>query len=58
MPMMRRIMAGFFTRAMPKRGWVYPFVELALGVLYLLNAFPIATNIITSYSCLSEPPVC
>jgi copper chaperone CopZ len=34
-------------RAMPKWGWVYPFVELALGVLYLLDAVPIATNIIT-----------
>lgn len=34
-------------RAMPKWGWVYPFVELGLGVLYLLNAVPIATNIIT-----------
>lgn len=34
-------------RAMPKWSWVYPFVELALGVLYLLNAVPIATNVIT-----------
>jgi hypothetical protein len=34
-------------RAMPKWGWVYPFVELGLGVLYLLNAVPIATNILT-----------
>ncbi len=34
-------------RAMPKWGWVYPFVELGLGVLYLLNAVPIVTNIIT-----------
>jgi copper chaperone CopZ len=34
-------------RAMPKWGWVYPFVELGLGVLYLLNAVPVATNIIT-----------
>lgn len=34
-------------RAIPKWGWVYPFVELGLGVLYLLNAVPIATNIIT-----------
>ena len=34
-------------RAVPRWGWVYPFVELALGVLYLLNALPIATNIVT-----------
>ncbi len=34
-------------RAMPKWGWVYPFVELGLGVLYLLDAVPIATNVIT-----------
>lgn len=34
-------------RAVPKWGWVYPFIELGLGVLYLLNAVPIATNILT-----------
>jgi len=34
-------------RAVPKWGWVYPFVELGLGVLYLLDAVPIATNILT-----------
>ena len=34
-------------RAVPKWGWAYPFVELGLGVLYLLNAVPIATNILT-----------
>jgi copper chaperone CopZ len=27
--------------------WAYPFVELALGVAYLVNAFPVATNIVT-----------
>ncbi len=26
--------------------WSYPFVELALGVMYLLNAWPIAVNLI------------
>ena len=31
----------------PKYGFVYPFIELALGALYLLSIFPIATNIIT-----------
>lgn len=34
-------------RAIPKWGWVYPFVELALGVLYLLDAIPVATNVVT-----------
>lgn len=28
-------------------GYVYPFVELALGILYLTNVFPLATNILT-----------
>lgn len=28
-------------------GFVYPFVELGLGVMYLLNIEPIATNIVT-----------
>ena len=27
--------------------WAYPFVELGLGVAYLLYAFPIATNVVT-----------
>jgi copper chaperone CopZ len=31
------------------RGWgfVYPFVELGLGVLYLINVFPFWTNVLT-----------
>lgn len=28
-------------------GYVYPFVELALGLAYLINLFPLATNIAT-----------
>ena len=28
-------------------GYYYPFIELALGLAYLSNAFPVATNIIT-----------
>jgi copper chaperone CopZ len=28
-------------------GWIYPFVELALGVLYLTNVFPWYTNLMT-----------
>ena len=28
-------------------GYIYPFVELALGVLYLINLTPMATNWIT-----------
>lgn len=27
--------------------WAYPFVELALGAAYLVNAFPVATNVVT-----------
>lgn len=34
-------------RAFGPWAWVYPFVELALGVAYLVNAFPLATNIVT-----------
>lgn len=26
-------------------GYVYPFIELGLGVMYILNAFPLATNL-------------
>lgn len=29
-------------------GYAYPFVELGLGVLYLINLFPVATNIATA----------
>jgi copper chaperone CopZ len=28
-------------------GYVYPFVELTLGILFLLNIYPLATNILT-----------
>lgn len=31
----------------PGWGHVYPFVELALGVLYLINVFPFWTNVVT-----------
>ena len=29
-------------------GYIYPFVELALGVLYLINVYPLVTNIATA----------
>lgn len=28
-------------------GYIYPFVELVLGILYLINIFPVATNLLT-----------
>jgi copper chaperone CopZ len=31
----------------PGWGYVYPFVELGLGVLYLINVFPFWTNVVT-----------
>ena len=31
----------------PKYGYLYPFIELALGVLYLASLFPVFTNIAT-----------
>lgn len=34
-------------KAVPPWGWVYPFVEVALGALYLLGWWPLATNIVT-----------
>jgi hypothetical protein len=34
-------------RAWPAWGFIYPFAELALGIAYLLNLNPIATNIVT-----------
>ena len=34
-------------RAWPAWGLIYPFVELALGVAYLLNLAPIETNVLT-----------
>lgn len=34
-------------KKVPVWGWVYPFVELGLGVAYLLALMPTATNVIT-----------
>lgn len=34
-------------RKLPAWGWAYPFVELALGVAYLLALVPIVTNVVT-----------
>jgi hypothetical protein len=34
-------------RAVPVWGFVYPFVELALGIAYVLNLAPLATNLAT-----------
>lgn len=34
-------------KKVPVWGWVYPFVELGLGVAYLLAWMPLATNIVT-----------
>lgn len=34
-------------RRVPAYGFVYPFIELALGVAYILNVAPLATNAIT-----------
>jgi copper chaperone CopZ len=34
-------------RAWPVWGFIYPFMELALGIAYLLNVAPIATNVAT-----------
>ena len=31
----------------PRYGYVYPFIELSLGILYLASVFPIFTNITT-----------
>jgi hypothetical protein len=31
----------------PVYGYLYPFIELALGVAYLTNAVPVATNLVT-----------
>jgi len=33
----------------PKYGYVYPFIELTLGVLYLLGMFSLFTNIVTLF---------
>ena len=34
-------------RAWPAWGFIYPFAELALGIAYLLNLNPLATNMVT-----------
>jgi copper chaperone CopZ len=34
-------------RAWPAWGFIYPFAELSLGIAYLLNMNPLATNIVT-----------
>lgn len=34
-------------RKLPAWGWAYPFVELGLGVAYLLNGLPLVTNAVT-----------
>lgn len=34
-------------KALPVWGWVYPFVELGLGVSYLLDVAPVAVNSVT-----------
>lgn len=34
-------------KAVPGWGWVYPFVELALGAAYLLGLMPVVTSLVT-----------
>lgn len=34
-------------KAVPAWGFIYPFVELGLGLLFLTGAYPLATNVIT-----------
>lgn len=34
-------------KRVPAYGYAYPFIELGLGVAYVLGAFPMATNIVT-----------
>lgn len=36
-----------FARRSKAYAWAYPFIELALGVAYLVNLYPMATNLIT-----------
>jgi copper chaperone CopZ len=36
-----------FARRSKAYAWAYPFIELALGVAYLVNLFPVATNLVT-----------
>jgi hypothetical protein len=35
-------------RLSPAYGFVYPFIELLLGIAYLAEAFPVATNVVTA----------
>jgi copper chaperone CopZ len=34
-------------RAWPAWAWIYPFVELALGIAYLVGVAPVTTNVVT-----------
>jgi cation transport ATPase len=34
-------------RAWPAWAWIYPFVELALGIAYLVGLAPVTTNVVT-----------
>lgn len=34
-------------KKIPVWGWIYPFVELGLGIAFLLNLYPLATSIVT-----------
>ncbi len=40
-------MYDIIARRMKAWGFIYPFVELGLGIAYTVNAFPLVTNIIT-----------
>lgn len=37
------------TKTLPVYGYVYPFLELALGFLYLFNLYPFYTNVVTIF---------
>lgn len=36
-----------FARRSKAYAWAYPFIELGLGVAYLVNLYPVATNLVT-----------
>ncbi len=38
-----------FARRSNPYAWAYPFIELALGVAYLVNLYPVATNLVTLF---------
>jgi hypothetical protein len=40
-------MYDVIAKKIPAWGYAYAFIELGLGVSYLLNAFPFVTNIVT-----------